>query len=146
MSESYTTETEGDTGRKMCLPNEVFGKEKKKKRVCVCVLNIISIGSVVLFAEPKILCEVGAEAKEDEDVGGLDCEHLTFFPELNETRVLTEDQHSPITPTPCSSAQDCPDIRIILQELHPQEEVLFCSTEESVGVSRQNHQAQMPNW
>lgn len=112
----------------------------------MCVLNIISIGSVVLFAEPKILCEVGAEAKEDEDVGGLDCEHLTFFPELNETHVLTKDQHSPITPTPCSSAQDCPDIRIILQELHPQEEVLSCSTEESVCVSRHNHQARMPNW
>lgn len=111
-----------------------------------CVLNAISLGSFVLFAEPKILCEVGAEAKEDEDVGGLDCEHLTFFPELNETHAFSEDQHSPITPTPCPSAQDCPDIRIILQELQPQEEVLFCCTEEPVSVSRQNHQTQMPNW
>lgn len=93
------------------------------------------------------MCEVGAEAKENEDVGELDCEHLTFFPELNETQAFIGDRQSPISPTPCSSAQDCPDIRIILPKLHPQEEVLFCSTEESVvGVSRQNHQAQMPNW
>lgn len=108
--------------------------------------NIISLVSFILFAEPKILCEVGAEAKEDEEVGGLNCEHLTFFPELNETHAFIEDQHSPTTPTSCPCAQDCPDIRIILQELHPQEEVLFCRTEESVSVSRQNHQAQMPNW
>lgn len=109
-------------------------------------MNLISPGSFVFFAEPKILCEVGAEAKEDEDVRGLDCEHLTFFPELNEAHAFREDEHSPITPTPCSSAQDCPGIRLILQELHPQEKVPFCSTEESVGVSRQNHQAQIPNW
>lgn len=86
------------------------------------------LSNFVLFAEPKILYEVGAEAKEDEDLGGLDCEQLTFFPQLNETHAFIEDQHSPITPTPCPSAQDCPDIRIILQELHPQEQVLFCRT------------------
>ncbi|XP_011601683.2 WD repeat- and FYVE domain-containing protein 4 isoform X2 [Takifugu rubripes] len=73
--------------------------------------------------EPKILCEVGAEAKEDEAVGGQDCDHLTFFPELSDTPPVTEDQHSPLTPTSCSNAPDCPEIRIILQELHPQEEV-----------------------
>lgn len=93
------------------------------------------------------MCEVGAEAKEAEDVGELDCDHLTFFPELSETPARTEDQHSPVTHKPCSSAQDCPDIRIILQELHPQEEVLLSSAEGRVSVSRQkNHRAQMPNW
>lgn len=92
------------------------------------VLNRILLGSFVLFAEPKILCEVGAEAKEDEDVAGLDCEHLTFFPELNETHAFIEDQRGAVAPTPCSSAQDCPDIRVVLQKLHPQEEVLFHRT------------------
>lgn len=82
------------------------------------------------------MCEVGAEAKEDEAVGG-DCDHLTFFPELSETPPVTEDQHGPLTPPSCSSARDCPEIRIILQELHPQEEVLFCSAEGCASVSRQ---------
>ncbi|XP_044228580.1 WD repeat- and FYVE domain-containing protein 4 isoform X3 [Thunnus albacares] len=73
--------------------------------------------------EPKILCEVGAEAKENEEEGGQDCDHLTFFPVLNETPVVTEGLLDPLTPEPCSHTQDCPDIRIILQELHPGEEV-----------------------
>ncbi|XP_045926188.1 WD repeat- and FYVE domain-containing protein 4 isoform X1 [Micropterus dolomieu] len=66
--------------------------------------------------EPKILCEVGAEAKEDEEEGAQDCDRLTFFPVLNETPDL-------LTPEPCSHTQDCPNIRIILQKLHPAEEV-----------------------
>lgn len=73
--------------------------------------------------EPKILCEVGAEAKEDEEDGGQDCDHLTFFPVLNETPAVTEGPPDPCTPQPCSHTQDCPDIRIILQKLHPGEEV-----------------------
>lgn len=90
------------------------------------------------------MCEVGAEAKEAEDVGELDCDHLTFFPELSETPACTEDQHGPVTQKSYSNARDCPDIRIILQELHPQEEVLFSSAEGRVGVSRQkNHRAQL---
>ncbi|KAG7513031.1 WD repeat-and FYVE domain-containing protein 4 [Solea senegalensis] len=71
--------------------------------------------------EPKILLEVGTEAKEDEEEGGKDC--LTFFPVLNETPALTESPPGSMTPIPCSQRQDCPDIRIILQELHPGEEV-----------------------
>lgn len=116
------------------------------KNIYIYVLIIILLGSFVLFAEPKILCEVGAEVKEDEDVAGLDCERLTFFPELNETHAFVEDQHGSVTPTPCSSAPDCPDIRVILQELHPREEVSVFAAQESAGVSRQNHRAQMPNW
>ncbi|XP_041803075.1 WD repeat- and FYVE domain-containing protein 4 isoform X2 [Chelmon rostratus] len=73
--------------------------------------------------EPKILCEVAAEAKEDEEEGGLDCDRLTFFPVLNETPAVTEGPPDPLTHEPCSHAQDCPDIRIILQELHPGAEV-----------------------
>ncbi|XP_051272681.1 WD repeat- and FYVE domain-containing protein 4 isoform X4 [Dicentrarchus labrax] len=73
--------------------------------------------------EPKILCEVGAEAKEDEEEGGQDCDRLTFFPVLNETPAVTEGPPDPLTPEPCSHTQDCPDIRIILQELHPAAEV-----------------------
>ncbi|XP_010735894.3 WD repeat- and FYVE domain-containing protein 4 isoform X3 [Larimichthys crocea] len=73
--------------------------------------------------EPKILCEVGAEAKEDEEEGGQDCDRLTFFPVLKETTAITEDALDPLTPEPCSHTQDCPDIRIILQELHPGAEV-----------------------
>lgn len=91
----------------------------------------------MFYLEPKILCEVGAEAKEDEAVGGPDCDHLTFFPEISETPPVTEDQHSPLMPASCSNARDCPEIRIILQELHPQEEVLFSSAEGCVSASRQ---------
>ncbi|XP_029305197.1 LOW QUALITY PROTEIN: WD repeat- and FYVE domain-containing protein 4 [Cottoperca gobio] len=73
--------------------------------------------------EPKILCEVGAEAKEDEEEGGEDCNSLTFFPVLNETPAGTETPCDPITPESCSHTQDCNNIRIILQKLHPGEEV-----------------------
>ncbi|XP_039994634.1 WD repeat- and FYVE domain-containing protein 4 isoform X3 [Xiphias gladius] len=73
--------------------------------------------------EPKILFEIGAEAKEDEEEGGQDCDHLTFFPILNEAPAVTEGPPVPLTPEPCSHTQDCPYIRIILQELHPGEEV-----------------------
>lgn len=78
--------------------------------------------SFISFAtEPKILCEVGAEAKEGEEEGGQD--HLTFFPVLNETPADTEGPPVPCVPEPCSHSQDCPDIRIILQKLHPGQEV-----------------------
>ncbi|XP_041645058.1 WD repeat- and FYVE domain-containing protein 4 isoform X2 [Cheilinus undulatus] len=73
--------------------------------------------------EPKILCEVGAEAKEDEDEGGLDCDRLTFFPVLSETPAVTESQPESSTPESCSQTSDCPGIRAILQELDPGEEV-----------------------
>ncbi|XP_033955876.1 WD repeat- and FYVE domain-containing protein 4 isoform X1 [Pseudochaenichthys georgianus] len=73
--------------------------------------------------EPKILCEVGAEVKEDEEEGGQDCDHLTFFPALNETTAVTESTADPLTPESCSHMQDCHDIRIILQKLQPGEEV-----------------------
>lgn len=87
------------------------------------VLDVSSEGKYLSFAtEPKILCDLGAEAKEDE--GGQDCDRLTFFPVLNETPAVTEDPPDTFTPKPCSHTQDCPDIRIILQELHPGEEVL----------------------
>ncbi|KAM7408785.1 hypothetical protein PAMA_002489 [Pampus argenteus] len=72
--------------------------------------------------EPKILCEVGKEAKEDEEEGRHDCDHLTFFPVLNETPTI-EGPANPCSPEPCSHTRDCPDIRIILQEMHPGEEV-----------------------
>lgn len=114
------------------MPKEIF-----LKKPCKYVLNINSLGSCVLFTEPKILCEVGAEAKEDEAVGGQDCDHLTFFPELSETPPITEDQHCPLTPPSCSNARDCPEIHIILQELHPHEEVLFSSVEGCISLSRQ---------
>lgn len=99
------------------------------------VLNISSVGKCVSFVtEPKILCEVGAEAKEHEEEGGQHCDRLTFFPALNEMPAVTESSPSPFTPKPCSNTQDCSDIRIILQELHPGEEVLFCSTGGCVGM------------
>lgn len=75
-----------------------------------------------------ILCEVGAEAKEDKDEEGVDCDHLTFFPVLSEMSAFNEGPASPVMPTTCSSTQNCPDIRLILQELHPGEEVLLCIT------------------
>ncbi|KAM8859671.1 WD repeat- and FYVE domain-containing protein 4 isoform 2-T2 [Spinachia spinachia] len=74
-------------------------------------------------AEPKILCEVGAEAKEDEPEAGQDFDHLTFFPVLNETPPVTEGPPDSSTPEPCSHSRDCHNTRIILQELQPAEEV-----------------------
>ncbi|KAF7651115.1 hypothetical protein LDENG_00115980, partial [Lucifuga dentata] len=74
-------------------------------------------------AELKFLCEVGTEVKEDKEEGGQDCDQLTFFPVLSETSAVTEGQRDPGTLEPCSHTQHCHDIRIILQELHPGEEV-----------------------
>ncbi|XP_041866182.1 WD repeat- and FYVE domain-containing protein 4 isoform X2 [Melanotaenia boesemani] len=73
--------------------------------------------------EPKILCEVGAEVKEDNADGGQCCDRLTFFPALNETNSATEGLPEPFIPEPCSHTQDCPDMRIILQELYPGEKI-----------------------
>lgn len=115
MSEENKNRTEGDTG-----------KEKLKFTFTrMWVLDESLVGKYVSsVTEPKILCEVGAEAKEDEEEGGQDCDRLTFFPVLNETSAVTEGPPDPLTPEPCSHTQDCPDIRIILQELSPGEEVL----------------------
>lgn len=89
------------------------------------MLNVSSVDTFVSFStEPKILCEVGAEVKEDEEEGGQDCDHLTFFPALNETTAVTESTADPLTPESCSHMQHCHDIRIILQKLQPGEEVL----------------------
>ncbi|CAN9499844.1 unnamed protein product [Ophioblennius macclurei] len=74
-------------------------------------------------SEPKILCEVGAEAGEGDGDTDQRCERLTFFPVLNETPAVSEDPLDPAAAEPCSHTQDCHDIRIILQELHPGEEV-----------------------
>ncbi|XP_054655209.1 WD repeat- and FYVE domain-containing protein 4 isoform X2 [Dunckerocampus dactyliophorus] len=73
--------------------------------------------------ESKILCEVGAKAKEEHEDGGQACEQLTFFPVLNEPPAASEDPLNPFTPEFCCHTQTCTDIRIILQELHPGEEV-----------------------
>lgn len=78
----------------------------------------------VFESEPKILCEVGAEAKEDEPEGGQDFDRLTFFPVLNETAAVAGGPPGSLTPEPCSHTQDCHNTRIILQELQPGEEVL----------------------
>ncbi|XP_068183056.1 WD repeat- and FYVE domain-containing protein 4 isoform X2 [Antennarius striatus] len=73
--------------------------------------------------DAKVLCEAGAEAKVVEEEEGQDCDHLTFFPVLNETPSVAEGPTDPFTPEPCSHTKDCPDIRIILQQLHLAEEV-----------------------
>ncbi|XP_061601856.1 WD repeat- and FYVE domain-containing protein 4 isoform X2 [Cololabis saira] len=80
-------------------------------------------GRVEADTEPKILCEVGTEAKDEESEGGDCCERLTFFPALNETALATEGVPDPSTPEPCSHTEDCPDIRTILLELQPGEKV-----------------------
>ena len=79
---------------------------------------------IFFVTEPKILCEVGTEVKDDEAEGENCCERLTFFPALNETTSATEGVSDPSTPEPCSHTEDCPDIRTILQELLPGEKVL----------------------
>lgn len=76
-----------------------------------------------VLLEPKILCEVGTEAKEDQEGGRQDCEHLTFFPALNETQPAVAAEGPAGVPESCSRMEDCPDIRVILQELQPGEKV-----------------------
>lgn len=79
---------------------------------------------VPFMPEPKILYEVGTEVKENKEEGGHNCDHLTFFPVLNETSAVAEAQPDPCTTEPYPHSQYCRNIRIILQELHPGEEVL----------------------
>lgn len=86
-------------------------------------VQILFIHVLFLVSEPKILCEVGAEAKEDEEEGGQSCDRLTFFPVLNETPAITGSHPESSTPESCSQTSDCPNIRIILQEVDPGEEV-----------------------
>ncbi|XP_042565532.1 WD repeat- and FYVE domain-containing protein 4 isoform X2 [Clupea harengus] len=57
--------------------------------------------------ELRILCEAGHEAEET----GLDCDQLTFFPELSEPLTSPTDTHT------------CAETHIILQELRDQEKV-----------------------
>lgn len=59
--------------------------------------------------DPRILCEAGREVDEEP---GLDCEHLTFFPVLNDTSLLPED-----------ISDQCMDTQLILKELEATEEV-----------------------
>ncbi|XP_056147480.1 WD repeat- and FYVE domain-containing protein 4 [Lampris incognitus] len=73
--------------------------------------------------KPRILCEAGTEAKEEEEEAKENCDRLTFFPVLNETMAMADTPREPCTPEPCCQSQSCPDIHLILQELHPGEEV-----------------------
>uniref|UniRef100_A0A3Q2NX03 WDFY family member 4 n=1 Tax=Fundulus heteroclitus TaxID=8078 RepID=A0A3Q2NX03_FUNHE len=79
---------------------------------CECPADVSALDTqevfIFIFTEPKILCDVDPEVKEDEAEGEHSCERLTFFPALNETPTVTE---------------DCPDMRIVLQELHPGEKI-----------------------
>lgn len=59
--------------------------------------------------DPRILCEAGREVDEEP---GLDCEHLTFFPVLNDASLLPED-----------ISDQCMDTQLILKELEPTEQV-----------------------
>lgn len=77
------------------------------------------------ISEPRFLCEIGGEVKEDEAERGQDCDRLTFFPVLNETPSVTEGLPDSFTPELCSHTQNCPDMRIILQELLLGEKVLY---------------------
>lgn len=79
----------------------------------------------VYVSESRLLCEIGGEVKEDEAERGQDCDRLTFFPVLNETPSVTEGLPDSFTPELCSHSQNCPDMRIILQELLPGEKVLY---------------------
>ncbi|XP_051772048.1 WD repeat- and FYVE domain-containing protein 4 isoform X3 [Ctenopharyngodon idella] len=60
-------------------------------------------------SDPRILCEASREVEEEP---GLDCEHLTFFPVLNDASLLPED-----------ISDQCMDTQLILKELEPTEEV-----------------------
>lgn len=89
-----------------------------------CFINVQSY-LILFLTEAKILCEAGAEVKENIAEEGQDCDQLTFFPVLNETPAVTEPPTDLSTScTSCSHSQDCSYIRIILQELQTGDEVL----------------------
>ncbi|XP_028324426.1 WD repeat- and FYVE domain-containing protein 4 isoform X3 [Gouania willdenowi] len=107
---------------------------RKAHRQSVQVLGLLGLGSRPASLEEsrngaesekecKILCDVGAEMRENKEDGGEHSDQLTFFPVLNETPAIPEGPLDPPTPQPCTNRQDCPDIRIIVKELHPEEEV-----------------------
>lgn len=84
----------------------------------------LGLGITEAETEAKILCEAGAEVKENIAEEGQDCDQLTFFPVLNETPAVTEPPTDLSTScTSCSHSQDCSYIRIILQELQTGDEV-----------------------
>ncbi|XP_052429042.1 WD repeat- and FYVE domain-containing protein 4 isoform X1 [Carassius gibelio] len=60
-------------------------------------------------SDPRILCEACREVEEEHS---LDCQHLTFFPILNEASPMPED-----------FSEQCMDTQLILKELKPTEEV-----------------------
>lgn len=60
-------------------------------------------------SDPRILCEASGVVEEEP---GLDCEHLTFFPVLNDASL-----------TPDDFSEQCMDTQLILNELKPSEEV-----------------------
>lgn len=64
---------------------------------------------ILCVPDPRILCEASREVEEEP---GLDCEHLTFFPVLNDASLLPED-----------ISDQCMDTQLILKELEPTEEV-----------------------
>lgn len=64
---------------------------------------------ILCVPDPRILCEASREVEEEH---GLDCQHLTFFPVLNEVSPLPED-----------FSEQCMDTQLILKELEPTEEV-----------------------
>uniref|UniRef100_A0A671PYY1 WD repeat- and FYVE domain-containing protein 4-like n=1 Tax=Sinocyclocheilus anshuiensis TaxID=1608454 RepID=A0A671PYY1_9TELE len=64
---------------------------------------------ILCVPDPRILCEPTREVEEEH---GLDYQHLTFFPVLNEA-----------TPLPEDFSEQCMDTQLILKELEPTEEV-----------------------
>jgi len=72
-------------------------------------LHLFKCVYLMCVPDPRILCEAGREVDEEP---GLDCEHLTFFPVLNDTSLLPED-----------ISDQCMDTQLILKELEPTEEV-----------------------
>lgn len=78
---------------------------------CAAAAVSVHVFKITYFMcpDPRILCEPSREAEEQRS---LDCQHLTFFPVLNEASPLPED-----------FSEQCMDTQLILKELEPTEEV-----------------------
>ncbi|XP_072293692.1 WD repeat- and FYVE domain-containing protein 4 [Eucyclogobius newberryi] len=97
-------------------------RKTQRKSTKVMVPLCLGSGSGEAETEAKILCEVGAEVKENMDEE-QDSIQLTFFPVLSETPASAEAASEPSSSTNCSQSTDCSSIRIILQELQEGDKV-----------------------
>ncbi|XP_019902981.2 WD repeat- and FYVE domain-containing protein 4 isoform X2 [Esox lucius] len=106
-------------------------QRRSKRLTDMCLRNALSEGTrgrTDTNSEPRILCDLGTEATEEEveEEEGEDSDRLTFFPVLTETTTTAPTKPcpaEPTTPDSCSRTHTCSLIHTLLQELQPAEEI-----------------------